>query len=112
MALLATVSTDACVMAVPITLGTLLAFPWAYRAVVRLSRDSTGVDPDDLFNGTSSVLVVTAMIGCVLAWTSPPTHGFWLSAVAWPQQVLAAQSAAAIILVLASLTAISVGPTS
>ncbi len=99
---------DPRLMTVPAALGSLIAFPWAYRAVVRWSRDSTGVDPDDLLNGISSVLVVVAVIGCVLAWSAPRTVGLMLSGIAWPEQLLGVQSAAWIILVLAALTAASV----
>ena len=108
MLILALAPVDPRLMTVPAALGSLIAFPWAYRAVVRWSRDSTGVDPDDLLNGISSVLVVVAVIGCALAWSVPQTVGLMLSGIAWSEQLLGIESAAWIILVLAALTAASV----
>ncbi|MCD5351229.1 putative bifunctional diguanylate cyclase/phosphodiesterase [Kineosporia mesophila] len=93
----------------PAALGTLVTFPLTYCAVVRWSRHSAGVDPDDLLNGISSVLVVTALIGCCLAWNAPDNgEGLLLATVTWREQLLAAQSAVWIVVVTAALTAASV----
>ncbi|MCE0535389.1 EAL domain-containing protein [Kineosporia rhizophila] len=95
--------------AVPSAVGTFIAFPLAFRAVVRWSRRSAGVDPDDLLNGFSSVFVAAAAIGCVLAWAHPADgQTLLLTTLSWGQQLTAAQSAVWVILVFSALTAASV----
>ncbi|RYF09082.1 MAG: hypothetical protein EOO40_07565, partial [Deltaproteobacteria bacterium] len=45
---------------VPAAVCAVAIFPLAYRALVRWSRHGVGPDPDDLLNGISSMLVMTA----------------------------------------------------
>ncbi|MEZ0163194.1 putative bifunctional diguanylate cyclase/phosphodiesterase [Kineococcus sp. LSe6-4] len=90
--------------AVPSAVCAVLTFPLAYRALVRWSRRSAGVDPDDLLNGGSAVLVVTAALGFVL---TPGTGGTGplLVPSPWPVQLLVLQNACGVVLLGAALTA-------
>jgi diguanylate cyclase (GGDEF)-like protein len=87
-----------------------LTFPLAYRALVRWSRRSSGVDPDDLLNGTSAVLVVAALIGAGVALHDGDgvTSGF-LGSAAWPEQLLVLQNACVFVLLGAAITAAFTG---
>jgi hypothetical protein len=91
---------------VPAAVCAVVTFPLAYRALVRWSRHSTGVDPDDLLNGTSSVLVIATALTALLARHEPPRAGqLLLSSLSWTTQLLAVQNAAVVVLVIAALAA-------
>ncbi|WP_328291292.1 EAL domain-containing protein [Kineococcus sp. NBC_00420] len=108
---------------VPAAACAAITFPLAYRALVRWSRHGAGVDADDLLNGTSSVLVVIAVLGSVLVWTQQPFAGspvieglaggspagpagrLLLTSLNWHVQLLIVQDAAVLVLVTAALTA-------
>ncbi|MEZ0493411.1 putative bifunctional diguanylate cyclase/phosphodiesterase [Kineococcus sp. TBRC 1896] len=81
----------------------VLTFPLAYRALVRWSRRGAGVDPDDLLNGTSSVLVVAAALGLLV--TPGAGAGRLLVPVPWTVQLLVLQNACLLVLLGAALTA-------
>jgi diguanylate cyclase (GGDEF)-like protein len=90
---------------VPAAVCSVATFPLAYRAVVRWSRHSAGVDADDLINGVSSALVLVAVVLCALTWTTAGTGVQpWLPSLPWREVLLAVEAACVLIVVLAALT--------
>ncbi|GAB3458034.1 putative bifunctional diguanylate cyclase/phosphodiesterase [Kineococcus endophyticus] len=91
---------------VPNAVCAALTFPLAYRALVRWSRRSAGVDPDDLLNGVSAVLVVAALVGVGVALRAGDgVDSGLLGSASWREQLLVLQDACVFILLGAALTA-------
>ncbi len=79
---------------VPNAVCAALTFPLAYRALVRWSRRSAGVDPDDLLNGVSAVLVVAALVGVGVALRAGDgVDSGLLGSASWREQLLVLQDA-------------------
>ncbi|NEK60482.1 EAL domain-containing protein [Geodermatophilus sabuli] len=94
------------VAALPMTWAPVLAFPLVYGGLVRWNRFGTNLaDPNDVLNGSSAVLAMTAVLNTVLtAAGSRLLDGPW-----WQVQGLLAQVATAGVLVGTSLSVIGLG---
>ncbi|WP_432572325.1 putative bifunctional diguanylate cyclase/phosphodiesterase [Kineococcus sp. SYSU DK005] len=85
---------------VPLAAAALVSFPLTYRALVRWNRHSaSGADPDDLLNGLSSVLVLTAVLQSV-------GGGGGAGAPGWLVELLLARDASVVVLALTAVTAV------